>query len=208
MTQHNSSGRKPRVSDRELLDVFSQHSDPVLSTAEVAQYVPIKRRGVLRRLRKLEQQGELSSKAIGGRNTVWWIRSLETDENSSQNDSERHAGTQGHNRETDVRESDRAITTHIELVAVETLPGSGSKLARRKEALQATVEYLKANVTVTPREFQEEVYPEHKAGYATAQSWWKNCIYKGLRELSDRCSEIERADTTGEWTYNDTERDR
>ncbi|WP_198664721.1 hypothetical protein, partial [Halorubrum sp. 48-1-W] len=69
----NTGGRKPRVSDRDLLDVFRSTADPVLSTAEVADAVPIKRRGVLNRLRDLEDAGELASKQIGGRNTVWWI---------------------------------------------------------------------------------------------------------------------------------------
>lgn len=35
--------------------------------------VPIKRRAVLARLRSLEDDGELASKTVGGRNTVWWI---------------------------------------------------------------------------------------------------------------------------------------
>lgn len=67
------SGRKPRVTDDELLDVLRESSDPVLSTAEVADQVPIKRRGVLNRLRALEEEGAVRSKRIGGRNTVWWV---------------------------------------------------------------------------------------------------------------------------------------
>ena len=70
---NNTGGRKPRVSDSDLLDVFRDTTDPVLSTGEVADAVPIKRRGVLNRLRGLEDAGELESKQIGGRNTVWWV---------------------------------------------------------------------------------------------------------------------------------------
>jgi GTP-sensing pleiotropic transcriptional regulator CodY len=69
----NKGGRKPRVSDDDLLDVFRSTSDPVLSTAEVADAVPIKRRGTLNRLQSLEDAGDLESKQIGGRNTVWWL---------------------------------------------------------------------------------------------------------------------------------------
>lgn len=68
----NKGGRKPRVTDAEILAVFEESSDPVLSTAEVAEQLPIKRRGVLSRLRALEESGDLESKQIGGRNTVWW----------------------------------------------------------------------------------------------------------------------------------------
>jgi len=69
----NTGGRKPRVTDDDLLDVFRATADPVLSTAEVADAVPIKRRGTLNRLRDLEDAGTLDSKQIGGRNTVWWL---------------------------------------------------------------------------------------------------------------------------------------
>ncbi len=69
----NKGGRKPRVSDEDLLDVFQSTFDPVLSTAEVADAVPIKRRGTLNRLQALEEDGEIESKRIGGRNTGWWL---------------------------------------------------------------------------------------------------------------------------------------
>jgi len=69
----NKGGRKPRVTDEDLLDEFRATTDPVLSTAEVADAVPIKRRGTLNRLRDLEDAGTLDSKQIGGRNTVWWL---------------------------------------------------------------------------------------------------------------------------------------
>lgn len=67
-------GRKPRVSDDEILDVFRSTDDPVLSTAEVAESLPIKRRGVFNRLQQLEEDDRLESKEIGGRNRVWWFR--------------------------------------------------------------------------------------------------------------------------------------
>jgi hypothetical protein len=66
-------GRKPRVTDEEILDVLRDHPDPVLSTAEVADELTIKRRGTLNRLRELEEEGAVVSKQIGGRNTVWWL---------------------------------------------------------------------------------------------------------------------------------------
>jgi hypothetical protein len=71
--QATDGGRKPRVTDQEILEVFREHRDPVLSTAEVADQLPIKRRGTLNRLRRLEEEGEVISKQIGGRNTVWWL---------------------------------------------------------------------------------------------------------------------------------------
>lgn len=71
--QSNGPGRNPRVTNDEILDVFRSTTDPVLSTAEVAEQLPIRRRGTLNRLQKLEADGVLDSKQIGGRNRIWWI---------------------------------------------------------------------------------------------------------------------------------------
>lgn len=93
----------------------------------------------------------------------------------------------------------------IDDVATGALPGSGSKLEERSDALHAVVDYLREHGAAEPKHFQEDVYPDHTAGYTSgknpAYSWWTNCIYKGLRELSDRTDVVGKADTTGEWTY-------
>ena len=66
-------GRKPRVSDEEILDVFRNSPDPVLIASEIAEHVDITRRAVNYRLRSLEDEGVLCSKPVGGRSTVWWF---------------------------------------------------------------------------------------------------------------------------------------
>lgn len=78
MSQDTSSGRKPRASDEDILSVLRNADDPVLSTAEIADQLPIKRRSTLDRLRGLEEQGLVQSKQIGGRNTVWWLSSADS----------------------------------------------------------------------------------------------------------------------------------
>ncbi|EMA66346.1 hypothetical protein C461_11949 [Halorubrum aidingense JCM 13560] len=65
-------GRKPTVSDEEILAVFVNADDPVLMADEVAESLPIGRRAVYNRLRSLEEQGTLKSKKTGARSTVWW----------------------------------------------------------------------------------------------------------------------------------------
>lgn len=92
-----------------------------------------------------------------------------------------------------------------EIVAEGVLPGSGGKLEKRREALRATVEYLQEHQTAEPKDFKNEVYPDHPAEYTAGEdpsnSWWKNCIYKGLRELAERSDEIQKPDQTGEWRH-------
>lgn len=65
-------GRTPTVSDDEILEVFREATDPVLTASEVATELPIERRGLLDRLKNLESDGKLRSKSVGGRSTVWW----------------------------------------------------------------------------------------------------------------------------------------
>ncbi|MDS0475709.1 winged helix-turn-helix domain-containing protein [Natrinema sp. 1APR25-10V2] len=73
MSQNSSSGRGPHATDEDILSVLRTTNDPVLSTAEIADQLPIKRRATLDRLRALEDTGLVESKRIGGRNTVWWL---------------------------------------------------------------------------------------------------------------------------------------
>lgn len=68
----DGAGRPPSVSDEEILDVFREAADPVLTTSEVASKLPIERRGLLDRLKNLEADGRLQSKSVGGRSVVWW----------------------------------------------------------------------------------------------------------------------------------------
>lgn len=73
MGNDTTPGRKPRVTDDEILQLFRDTYDPVLSTAEVTEQVSIKRNGTYKRLSALRDDGQLTGKNIGGRNTVWWI---------------------------------------------------------------------------------------------------------------------------------------
>lgn len=66
-------GRKPRVTDKEILQLFRATDDPVLSTGEIAAELPIGRSATYKRLSKLHDQGKLRAKKIGGKNTVYWL---------------------------------------------------------------------------------------------------------------------------------------
>jgi hypothetical protein len=65
-------GRKPTVEDVEILDVFRTSADPVLTATEVSEQLPLGRRGILKRLRALEDEGTLKSKEVGSGSRVWW----------------------------------------------------------------------------------------------------------------------------------------
>jgi len=73
MPENSKPGPNPSITDDEILALFQESDDPVLSTAEVAELTPLTRRSVYDRLVALREEGKLDSKEIGGRNTVWWL---------------------------------------------------------------------------------------------------------------------------------------
>ncbi|KAB7512437.1 hypothetical protein DM867_13075 [Halosegnis rubeus] len=193
MTQADKGGRKPRVTDKDLLDVFHDAEDPVLSTAEVAESVPIKRRGTLNRLRGLEDAGDLESKQIGGRNTVWWLAGLMDTESDR---SETPADTSGENLDAESADTraesdtlDDGVNAAIE--AVDT-PGSGETLRRRREALREMYDYLKEHGTARRSDFAELVDAE-SVGYGSFNSFWNNYV-----KAKDALKQLPNVDPPGE----------
>jgi len=65
-------GREPTVSDEEILEVFRDASDPVLTTIEVAEAIGLGRRGTFDRLKQLSNEGEIRMKKVGKTGAVWW----------------------------------------------------------------------------------------------------------------------------------------
>ena len=205
----NTGGRKPRVSDRELLDVFRSTADPVLSTAEVAGAVPIKRRGVLNRLRDLEDAGELSSKQIGGRNTVWWILdggdadtfdteelrgdpsttlADESDESDARADAVDDATDGPADPPADAHGADTApeedALDAVDRVA-ESWEGTDDQLEARKAAARAVLDYAREHGTVSKQEAKENIRPEYPVEGQNARTWYRKTIRPVLNEAAE-----------------------
>lgn len=66
------TGRDKTVSDEEILQVFRDSSDPVLTTSEVAEEFDFSNAGAGKRLKDLVNEGKLESKRAG-RNPVYWL---------------------------------------------------------------------------------------------------------------------------------------
>lgn len=66
------TGRKPEISDREILQVFAESSDPVLSAPEIAERFDYSTPGIYKRLRTLQDEGHIDSKKIG-QGRAWWL---------------------------------------------------------------------------------------------------------------------------------------
>ena len=72
MDTNDGPGRPPEVTDEEILDVFISANEPVLTASEIAEKLSVGRRGILSRLENLQDQGQIKSKKVGARSTVWW----------------------------------------------------------------------------------------------------------------------------------------
>jgi predicted transcriptional regulator len=60
-----------KVSDEQILAVFHDSGDPVVTAKEISQSVPLTRQGVLKRLAELSDEGRVDRKKTG-RDVVWW----------------------------------------------------------------------------------------------------------------------------------------
>lgn len=66
------TGRKPEISDSEILQEFAESPDPVLSAPEIADRFGYSTAGIYKRLRDLRDDGLLDSKKIG-QGRAWWL---------------------------------------------------------------------------------------------------------------------------------------
>ncbi|EMA56387.1 hypothetical protein [Halococcus thailandensis] len=66
-------GRKPRVTDEEILQLFKDADPPVLTASALADELPIGHRALLNRLNTLWDRETLDRMDVGPRGRVWWL---------------------------------------------------------------------------------------------------------------------------------------
>lgn len=66
-------GRGERVTDDEILEVLHNATDPVLTTAEIADNIDIGQRATYERLKHLAENGQVNAKQVGARTAIWWL---------------------------------------------------------------------------------------------------------------------------------------
>lgn len=148
-----------------VLAVFTARSDPArpLTANDVMAELDCSRRTAHNKLNALVEQGALATRKVGARGRVWWIPATDIETDAA-------VGT-----------ADREPSVDLQIGRAD-LPGSGQTLERRREALRAAYDYLSDHPNASTTEFLEEVFPEHPAGYQTADEWWAS-IEPALKEL-------------------------
>lgn len=203
-------GRKPRATDEDILGVFRETADPVLSTAEVADALPIQRRGTLNRLRRLQEDGELDSKRIGGRNTVWWLAARPTSgaggepppatDDTSHSDETHVAGEESEDggREAattpttpDAEETDDTLAEDVRAF----LSGRPPQASHGQDAVVDVFQLLRERGTMKTGELKAALYPDYTDHYGSERSMWES-ISRYLEDVPG----VEKPEY-GKWAY-------
>jgi hypothetical protein len=152
-----------RIPAEEALSVFEARDDPArpLTAGDVADALDCSRRTAHNKLGELVDRGLVRTRKVGARSRVWW-----TPLDSSADDT----GA----RDRRPRATDAAYDVD--------LPGSGSILERRREALLAAYDYLSSHPEAKKADFLRDVYPDYTAEFESAEGWW-NAIQPALREM-------------------------
>ncbi|MFB6224673.1 MAG: helix-turn-helix domain-containing protein [Haloarcula sp.] len=148
-----------------VLAVFRDRADQAkpLTANDVMDALGCSRRTAHNKLDTLVERGILETRKVGARSRVWWIPFPQL------SGRDEPAKTQ------------RDPTVEVGITDA-TLPGSGEVLEQRRDALRATYDYIRENPDTDTSELITEVFPEHPAGYKTADEWW-DVIGPALEEL-------------------------
>ena len=161
-----------RIPPEAALEAFEQREDlgRPLTAADVMDALDCSRRTAHNKLNALVDDGRLETRKIGSRGRVWWVPIPAAEPDRVIADATRANDDAG--LVDDVR---RAVESA-------ELPGSGETLEARREALLAAYEYLADNPNASRSDFLDNVYPDHPAGFETADGWW-NAIQPALKRL-------------------------
>jgi predicted ArsR family transcriptional regulator len=69
-----------RVSDDEIISVFRDAEDPILTAGDVAEAVGVTPQAINSRLHRLNSEGRLETREVGARARVWWLSDSESEE--------------------------------------------------------------------------------------------------------------------------------
>ncbi|QFU83297.1 helix-turn-helix domain-containing protein [Natronorubrum aibiense] len=154
-----------RIPPEDVLAVFDSRTDRArpLTASDVMDALECSRRTAHNKLNALVDDGALETRKVGARGRVWWVP-LDGEP------------TVPPERDDHVPDTVRNAMADVEL------PGTGETLENRREALRAAYDYLTENPSAKKSDFLQDVFPQHPAGFETADGWW-NAIQPALKEL-------------------------
>ena len=166
---------RQKATDAKILDTFREYDDPVLTTSELADALPIGQRAVYNRLQSLAEENQIEKKKVGARGIIWWPSDLEYTYQS--------AGQQ--------------TLTVDDPKLLADLDEDDENYMTKREAVLESFEYLRQHGEVSRVEFYDEVYPSYPAGYGNRRAWWEKVIRPNLTNASA----VVDASRGGSWQY-------
>lgn len=171
--------QRQKVSDKDIISTLRKHSDPVLTTSEIAEELPIGQRATYNRLQSLSDEDQVEQKKVGARGIIWWPTDLEYTYQST---------------------GQQALTPDkSDLLTV--LDETDKNYIEKRAAVMEAFEYLRRNGEASRSEFYEEIFPDHPAGYENRRAWWE----KVIRPSFTNTPTVGNASRGGTWMYMDTD---
>lgn len=174
-------GRKPRVSDEEILDVFRNTTKPELTATDVAEELPIKRRAVLNRLGDLEEEGELGKRTVGGTSVIWWLpevrlaieRLRERGELLNRAEDSPPQPPDSSTEEPPAEPPTEPKTGEADAILDGWPPRATDKREARRKAGAEAIEYLRKVGEAKAGDFKQNVEPKAPVEGQSTDTWWK-----------------------------------
>lgn len=166
----------------DVLDVLREHPDPVVTAAEVADDLPVTRRTVLDRLRRLEERGAVVSKQVGAHATAWWLAARPPSEEPTT-----EPATDGDfpPREPSKEPPTEPAGDDLEAALAEVgTPSMTPDPEEHRAAVSAALDLL-ASGPQARSDFTEALHPEHAAGYDNDRTWWRRVLKPVLKAHPD-----------------------
>ncbi len=153
-----------------VLDVFDHVRGPVITSTDVAEELDCSAEAARQKLGTLYDRGDVDRRKTG-RTRVWWRSPRTGADVSSSGDGSASAG-------------DSRVGAIVERVA-EEWDDTEDRLADRKAAARAVLEYAREHGSVSKQEAKEEVYPEHPVEGQNPRTWYRQNIRPVLNEAAE-----------------------
>lgn len=220
------------VTLEDVLEVFDRvDGPPVVTSADVSEETGLSRDSARRKLETLRDRGEVDRRRTAGRVLYWPVdgvdvrpepRSLQepgarddiaasdlpADAEMGEDEADEAAETPGvtpgetASRDLETVQNGENGPSAPAVIGQFDLSGSGETLRRRRAAVAECYLYLREKGMAQKRDFVQNVYPEHPAGYSSEGGWWNVIGKDGLRRLAEETDDVQ-APAEGEhnWAY-------
>ncbi|WP_211225983.1 hypothetical protein [Haloplanus natans] len=153
------------------------------TTSDVADAVGCAHRTALHHLNRLAEEGRLDSR-MAGRAKLWRVVEDVQDAGVTP-DAGAEAVTPDRTREAESAAESDVVDGDIVDAVAEAWDDTGDRLAARKAAARAVLDYAREHGTVSKQEAKEKIRPEYPVDGQNARTWYRKNIRPVLNEAAE-----------------------